>query len=426
MNLHLQLPIVDIERKINASLQDILYKGNIGEYEDIQIVVQKRGNLRLKAELNMIFAEAPLRVEVKIGKETLRTFFKGIVKTIEEIDLDLAVQYDIRPDVSVQWKAVPRIQGRCLWEKEPILELLGSKFNLSSTLQWVIDDQIKKIAKWIEKYLREDIRIEQYVLMAWNIIQTPIKINDEYKVWLNINPQQKELYATPIQCNGGFLKATVGVQMFPECVIGEEPPKNALKPLPNFEPVAKLSEYSQLLLTAETPFNNLQKLIENQTFTLTHEWVKSVAIRTFKLREERHNAVVDLSLTVDLKVLGAMYIEAEVKLDIVRDETTLKAKLSPFEMRLTGGSTAARSYFLFNGASLTKAVKNSLEAVIDAQLVNLTKLIQKALNKNQVQKYVLLEGNLKSVSLKEGQVLTDRLKLVLEAEGKVTIEIGNF
>ncbi|MFN0204372.1 MAG: DUF4403 family protein, partial [Bacteroidia bacterium] len=334
-------------------------------------------------------------------------------------------QYEIRPDMSVNWKLVPRMTGRCLWENEPKLDLGLTKISLASALQWVIDDQIRKVTKLIDKYLKEDLRAEQYVKLGWDFIQTPLQLEESFNIWAHFNPNPSPIYATPIQCEGGYLSAIVSVPLFPEIFIGEQPTASPLMPLPNFEPVAKLPEKSDLHLSAKASFQALKKLAEGRSFDTQNEWLKKVSIVRADFSEENEVIVAQLLLQTELKVLGETEMNITARFDIVPLENQ-EIEFKPFDIKLKSDSLAVNTYWWVNHRSLISSVKKMLEHTLSFQLKLQTQKLVELLDNYQVNKYINLDVQIHAAKLSEVNVLSEGVKFIFDANVQPLLGIGNF
>lgn len=428
MNLTIQIPIIDISRKINKVLPSPLYKGDVADYEDFTIVVQKRGDFRLKAENDTIFVEAPIRAELFIGPKALLSLFAGLVKKIEEIDVDITAIYEIKPDVNTKWQLVPKIKGRFLWDKNPVFSLAGLKLPLAQYLDWVIEGQIKSVGKMIEKYLREQLKIEEYVEMAWKIMHEPIEIDPNYALHLYFHPEASHIYATPIACQGGILRAVVSVPLFPEAAIGAPPVRQSIPKLPDFEPVAKLPANSDLSVSATVLYAFVSDFLKNKSFDFDG-FLQKIHIYSVKVSEHNGNLQSEISLALSISLLG-FAIKTPLLCEIVADlgvSTPLKnLSVQLLNIRIVSGNFLLKWAFYFYEKKIKSLITTTIERLYEKYFPQIKELIAKNLDARALGKYVFLNGKLKTFDLHETVINENEMALHIQANANVAITIGNF
>lgn len=428
MNLTIQIPIIDIERKINKVLPTPLYKGDVADYEDFTIIVQKRGTFRLKAENDTIFVEAPIRAELFIGPKALLSLFAGLVKKIEEIDVDITAIYEIKPDINTKWQLVPKIKGRFMWDKNPVFSLAGLKLPLAHYLDWVIEGQIKSVGKTIEKYLREQLKIEEYVEMAWKIMHEPIEIDPNYALNLYFHPEANHIYATPIACQGGILKAVVSVPLFPEAAIGAPPIITKPPKLPDFEPVAKLPANSDISASATVMYDFVSRFLAGKSFEF-EGFLQKIHINAVKVSEYKGDLQTEIGLALSISVLG-FAIKTPLLCEVVADigvSTPLKnLSFKLLNIRILSGNFLIKWAFYFYEKKIKSLISTTIERLYEKYFPQIKEVIAKNLDARALGKYVFLNGKLKTFDLHETVINEKEIALHVQANANVAITIGNF
>lgn len=427
MNLQIQLPIKDIENKVNSALKEVLFEGEIGEEEDIRITVMKRAPLRLRAELDTIFVEAAIKAQVDIGESTLLSWFKGLVRKIEAVEVSITAFFEIKPDVSPQWQLIPKVKGRFVWDKEPNLTLAGIKLPLTSPLQWVIESQIRNVCKIIEKYLKEDLDIAQYVKIGWDIMQKPLEISKENQLWIHFNPSASPIYATPIYSNGGYLTATVSVSLFPIAYVGSMPASEPLMPLPDFEPATKLPTNSDIALSGEVSYAFIKQFLEGKTFTLSGI-VHALTIKRLQLKEKNDQIAAEIDTLITLKWAGIVWdlsahLTAEGNLSASEDGTL---KVAPLLLTFNGGNVILGLLFPLFKTQIQNVLTRTLSSLANTYMLEITRQVDKALDNNQLHTYVGLDGELQKFTFVSAEILPDTARVWVDGHVSVRLEIGNF
>lgn len=428
MNLQLLLPISDIEHKVNDVLKETLYKGDIADYEDITVMVKKRERFRLRSELNTIFIEAPIRAEVSIGSRALLSWFKGIVKSIEDLDVDVTVLLEIIPEINPKWQLIPKIRGRYTWDKEPNFTIAGIPLPIKKMLEVVLESQIKNTIKTIEKYLKEDLRIEQYVKMGWDIMHKPLIISEEYSLDVYFNPSIAPIYASPLRCEKGGIQATVSVPIFPEAVIGASTKTEETIPeLPNFEPVKQLPPDKDIHLSAKVFYSFITHFLKGKSFDGAGN-IQKITIHDIQFQSRNTQLFIPLSVEIQGKGLGIslnMPLQCEILARLLPNKE--KGVLIILdELKIIEGSTWVKLLYPLQKHNINAKLVETLQQVADTHWQNLQKMLNDSLRQRQLGQYLVLDVAATDFQLTEVQIEDNDLTAVIHANVSPSLKIGNF
>ena len=75
---------------------------------------------------------------------------------------------------------------------------------------------------------------------AWNMLQQPLKVNDEFNTWVIITPT--DISVIPITSNNNIAHLTIAIKSFNKVYFGQEPPPFVPASLPNLNIANKLIE----------------------------------------------------------------------------------------------------------------------------------------------------------------------------------------
>lgn len=428
MNLELFIPIADIEHKVNDVLKETLYKGDVADYEGIEVVVKKRDRFRLRSELNTIFIEAPIRAEVNIGQSALRAWFKGIVKSIEELDVDITVILEIAPDINTKWQITPKIRSRYVWDKEPNFTIAGIPLPIKKILEVVLESQIRNTSKTIEKYIKEDLRVEQYVKMGWDIMHESLAISDDYPIRILFNPAAYPIYATPLRCEKGGISATVSVPVYPEAVIGTTEINNEITPpLPDFEAVKQLPASKEVLLSGKIFYRFIEEFLKEKTFDGDGK-IQKIIIHTIRFEERGGQLFIPLSLAIKGKGFGIsldMPLECEVKARLLPNkEKGIIIALD--DLKIKEGSTWIKLLYPLQKHSITHKLQETLQNLADKYWYELQEMLMNTLRNRNLGKYLVLNVEANTFQLTEVQIEEKYLSAHVTANVSPSLKIGNF
>ena len=428
MNIQIVLPTEDIEKKINSILKPILYQGNVAEYDDVRVVVVKRDIFRVKVENDTVIINAPIRAELFIGKKLFHAFIPNLTKNIEEIDVDVRVKYEIKPEVSPQWGLNPVVKGTYSWDKDPSFSIAGIPLPIKAILEIVLDTQVRSIRKTIEKFLRDELNIRQYVQLAWDIMQKPLTISDGYPLHLYFQPSPNPIYATPIRCNDGVIYTTISVPLFPEGVVGFAPHEDPYQELPSFTPVSLLSIQEDIMLAGRVNFRFIEKFLQDKSIE-QEGLIQKIHIRTVAINADENGLLHFVSRqTLSIKwgfIAFDIPFTGEVTADMHPDASHL-IRFEPVEIELTKAPAWVKFFFNIFKDKIHDLLISQMQSMANAHWNNLQTLLKTKLAALSVGDYVLLNADVFRFNLSEIQVNDDNLKAIVQATASAKITIQNF
>lgn len=428
MNIQIILPTRDIEQKINEVLKPVLYQGNVAEYDDVKVVVVKRSAFKVHAQDDGILIIAPIRAELFIGKNAFLSWLPKLSKNIEEIDVDIKVTFEIRPEITPQWQLQTTVKGTYFWENDPVFNIGGVSLPIKGILEVILDAQIKSIKKTIEKLLRDEISIKKYVTLAWNVMQNPIEISEQYDLKVYLQPGKYPVYAAPIKCSEGKIYTTVSVPLYPEAVVGLSPYAEPVMDLPDFIPANQLNPIDELQLSGIIGFRFIEnflkdKVIEQDSF-IQKVHIKAVNIHTdknglihFNSHQEVSVQIMGLSLKIPFTGKAIM--------DIFPDEKEF-IRFTPFSFELTKAALPVKFLLNLFKDKIRKIILSQLLKISKEHWANLVALLKDKLSTLHIGDHVILNAEIFEIQLQEIQTEEDTLKAVVNARGSAKIEIGNF
>lgn len=428
MNIQIILPTEDIENKINAVLKPVLYQGNVAEYEDVRVVVVKRSNFRVLVESDSVLIIAPIRAELFIGKKAFLSWIPGLTKTIEEIDVDIKVTFEIKPEITPHWILHTAVKGTFFWDKEPVFNIAGIPLPIKSILEIVLESQIKSIKKTIERFLKEEIEIKKYVTLAWDIMQEPLEISEEYSLNLYFQPGANPVYATPIRCGQGRIYTTVSVPLFPEGVIGFPPVHEPFMALPDFTPVSQLNAKEDILLSGLISYRFVEKFLKDKIIE-QDSIIRKIHILDVVIYADE-NGLLHFSSHQDVWIQWGFLkmnipFTGKATLDIHPDEKQL-IRFTPFMIELVESPPLVKFVFNLVKDNIRKLMITQLQKMANEYWISLQNLLKSKLTALHIGQHVILKAEIFRFDLMEVQVLDESLKAIVKGNASAKIEIGNF
>ncbi|MBC8109827.1 MAG: DUF4403 family protein, partial [Verrucomicrobia bacterium] len=250
INIPIEIPVLEIEKQLNAQMPELLYEDNKMEDDNMEIKVWRRENLTIDAEKDVFNVKIPLKVWVKAGKF-------GIYKEINfSMNAKIATQLKINQDWQLRTITTPKGYD---WVSKPVFDLGFIKIPITGIIEDVLDEQIPNVSKELDKYVGEKVEIKKYVQQIWTQMQSPTLLSKDYDLWLKVMPV--EIMMTPINGHDKKARATIGIKTFTESVIGDKPEQIVNPTLPALQLVNQISDEFNMGISGEISHKQAKKML---------------------------------------------------------------------------------------------------------------------------------------------------------------------
>ena len=399
INLSVEASAADLAAIMNQFLPKELYKGQGGL--GTSVTVLRAGPVTVAAKENFIFISLPVQL----------TFRYAIYES-----------YPFRTDL----KFKGRVNVTSDWRLKTDLYYTGLSDNLADTFELgpvslkpksMVEDIIqpvqKLLAPFIDAKVNESIRLREKIAPLWNNAFSPILINKEFSTWLKLTPER--IAMTPLSAMNNQIRLSIGLITGAEITVGPKPaaaPAKALPPvqvLPNFDKSFHIRLISDIfyadLVTALTP------VLIDKTFGDD----KKITIKKINLKGDDGRLAIIITAAGEFNgelTLYAKPVYHPQNNALVFEDVDFDTKHAGWLIG-TGG-------WLFH-STIRNTIKAKLDAAIVEQLENARLKASSALSAAQIADHVKLAGTVKSLSLGEATVLSDRLSIHVIAQGESSV-----
>jgi len=397
----------DLERALNERIDGKIFDDKISD-GNLQISVNKVDSITISLKDTTLLYRVPLHIFVK--KEMLLTD----VAAEGDIALDFETHYTLNTDwtITTLTKLVKHE-----WIKEPKAQVLGFKIPVTSIAERVLINSSKKVTDAIDKQVNESFALKEYAAQAWNILQEPILVSEDYNSRFKFTPTG--LAISPFKTKKDTIISTLFVQGNTQVGVGEKTNFTANTPLlplqiKDFDKGGKFS----MNLISEIPFEEAEKVaLKNFKGEEYGFGKKKVIIEDIQLEKAGKNMLIraktkgDYKGWLNLKGIPA-YNKKKNHIEIKDIEFSLDTK--NFLMK--------SAKWLFNGLIVNK-LEGSLVYPLEEDLAFIEAEIQKQLSDYKIQEGISLNGAVKKLEVKEAFLKDESIMLGVNLEGAVKILI---
>ncbi len=422
LNIPVELPASDIERQINAQIGNVIYEDkslddNGGD--NLMLKVSKRAPIKLVPLNNSLSITVPVNIWCKVGYkvEQLGISLSKYEETEFAIDIKFGTKVGLDPNYVL---TTATIGNGFNWIKKPTITLAGFQIPIDAIVDRIIKDQQPEIARIIDKEVKGQVNLKPMINQVWQTLQAPFLINDEYKVWLKLTPQ--ELQMTPLAAKGNNLRTTIGLKAVTETVVGAEP-KGTPVPLPNLKVVSNVPELFEIGLISKISFPEAKALA-----------MKQLAGKVFEFQDgKRKISVTNIDMygqgsqvICAIEMVGSLNAKVYLRGTPFFDAATNSIKFKDLDYDLdTRNKMAKVANWLFKGKFL-EMMSPYFNVSIADQLAEARKQIQTNIAGNKVNDNVSIKGSLASLQPDNIYVTPEGMEAVIKASGKLEVLLSGF
>jgi len=418
VNIPIELNLLELESIINQNIDKLLYEDATEEGStSYNFKVWKKMPISVTSNGDLFRIKVPLKVWAKVGYTFDRFGIK--LSDTKETDFELDLHYVTKLNVTPDWQVSTHTAGNGFnWIKKPSVSLAGVKISLASFAENLIDEQQHIIAKEIDAQIKPYLNIKDYVQQAWNQMQQPLLVSEDYDIWLKVTPQK--IMMTPLKGYGNRSVIGVGIEANTETFIGKKPDFQINTKLPQIDMKDTIKNEFKIGMSSEISHNSINELLEkefvNQTFEFKDGKYK-VEVTNIKFYGSNDKIVVETGLQGSID--GTIYLTGKPAYNPVKQELFIQ----DLDFDLDTKNKIIKTASWLAKGKLIRTMQENLTFPLKDQLGQATTTIQTNLNNYEVTPGIFLDGNLKDLKPAGVYITPTSLIAVVMAEGDVNLHV---
>ena len=255
---YLTVPVLitvdDLVYSLNRSTsgEDIYedFSYTVNNNDGLMLSIWKSRDISLSFYGNTIKYRIPLKIWVK--KDLL---FGAAAEAEGELALNFKTTYRLNADwtiatqTEVEWHE---------WMTRPVLKTGLGSISVETIANVALNRSKRAIAQALDEYVSEEINLRPYIQSAWNAIQEPVLLDEQYQMWTKTTPVSISM--TPIQTVGNAIQAKIAIECLNDVTFGKEPVFRPNSVLPGLTLVDDVPEEFMMQFAAEVPFSEAERL----------------------------------------------------------------------------------------------------------------------------------------------------------------------
>jgi len=414
-----QTKISDIQNELNRSFTGLIYEDNSLENnggDNVMVKAWKQGDIQLNMKGNILSYRVPLKTWIKAGFNVQK--FGISLADYRELNASLALKFNTAITLNPDWTVTTKTTSEGYeWLSTPTVKVGGMDISVKFVADVIMQASLKKLGTTIDESIKDYMDLKPYARKAWEIANNPIKLNDEYNVWLKISPQK--IVSSAFTANNGMIRHLAGLNGTIRLSMGEGPEKAEIaKPLPDLLIGEIPVDVTTLYAYVSLPYNEINKIaltyLKGKSF---EQGKRKVVVEDVKIYGSDGSLVAETVLSGSFK--GTIYFKGKPAYNPV--DSTLIVKDFDYDLSTKNFLVKSASWLYQDG--FKRLIADQLKWSIKKEMVMIRSTVNNNLKAYKLTPGITLTGSIDRVE--PGQVFITSEGMVPEilAKGKFGITI---
>lgn len=416
-----------LQADLNNSLTGLIMEDNSLENnggDNVMFKAWKQNEIILDIDGNTLSYKVPLKTWIKAGFNISK--FGITLKDYREfnaaIQLNLKTAITLNPDWTVTTKTT---SDGYEWLATPTVKIAGVDFSIKFVADIIMQASLKKIGGLIDESIKEDLNLRPFAIEAWNALNQPYKINDQYDVWLKITPDK--IISSKLTAEKGIIKHNAGVtgsillSVGDEGVVSDSVRNVKVKPLPDLLLGKVPEENSRLHVYLTIPFGEINKTaleyLKGKKFS---QGRKAVVVEDIRLYGNEGYIVAETRLSGSLD--GIIYFKGIPTYR--KEDSTLIVNNFDYDLATKNFLVKSASWLYQDG--FRKMIAKELVWSISEEMKMVRSLVNQNLRSFKIQEGITLSGNVDQIIPGDVYITSEGLIPEVVASGKVNLNIESI
>lgn len=423
LNIPVEVPLAEIEKKINEQLGTVLFEDNSLENnggDNLMLKVTRRLPLRIEAKGGNLFGiQVPVNIWAKAGWKVEK--FGLSVAKYEDTQFDVDFNFLTRLSLDKNWNInTSTVPNGYRWVSEPKVKIGFFEIPITTIIEKIMERELPGVVKAVDAETGK-IDLKPRVETAWKAVQEPFLMNEAYQAWLKVTPQ--EILMTPLGNKGQNVRVGIGMKAVTETYVGSKPGAAVMAVLPPLKIVEKMDEKFEVGMVTEISYGQLKKMAMDQTGGKTYEFKDGkykITVVDVDIYGQGADVVVATTLSGSLN--GKVYLKGKPYYDAA--STSIKVKDLDYDLD-TRNRLARTADWMAHGKFLSM-MEPYFSYSVAAQLEEGKKMIQENLAGNKMNRNLNLNGKLNELIPGEMAVTPNGIRAIITARGRLDVQVSGF
>lgn len=422
VSLTTQASISDIQQELNSRFTGLIYEDNSLENnggDNVMYKAWKQGNIRVDMKGNTLEYDVPLKLWIKAGFSVQR--FGITLSDFRELNGAIALRFKTTVTLNPDWTVTTKTTADGYdWITTPSVKIAGIDVSVKFIADLVMQAGLKRMGGLIDESIKDYLDLKPYAQQAWNLAGKPVKVNDEYNIWLLVSP--RTVVSSSFTGNNGMINHKAGLTGDVMLMMGEEPLVPAVvKPLPNLLTGDVPTDVTTLYAYITLPYEEITKTALPYLKGKTFEYGKrKVTVEDLKIYGSNGTIVAETSLTGS--VTGTLYFKGKPAYN-PKDSTLV---VNDFDYDISTKNFLVKSASWLLQDEFKRLISNQLKWSISKEMKLIKSSVNSTLNNYKLVKGIVLNGTVTNVEPGSVYITNQGIVPEIVAKGKFGITIKSI
>lgn len=414
INVPFYLDMMDIQNMVNKKISGLIYEDNSLENnnnDNMMVKAWKKEDFTIKYENNQLVYRIPLKLWIKAGWKVSKLGFT--LSDYRELNAEIALKFKTAFYLNKDWSVTTfTTTDGFEWISSPVIKIGPVDVPITAIANTILNKNKGTIGNEIDKAIKQNLSMRKYIQDIWVNMQKPVKLNDEYNLWLKLNPQ--EITSTPVFSQNNKIKISLGIKSIVESYMGDEPKTLPNLGLPDYKLVKTLDNSFSINLMSDISYKSIDTLakqyLKGKTFSQDK---KSVTVVDVKVYGSNNKMIIGTTLSGSIN--GVIYFTGNPVFDSAT--SSIKVNEIDFDLETKNALLKTANWLLHN--KIKKTIEQNLIFPIGDKLEESKKMINKNISNNYITKNILLNGVLNDLNIDNIYMTQESIKVAVIFKGSL-------
>ena len=419
ISIPVETNVTTLKRLVNKEIAGMIYSDTSfadNDRDNLMLRATRSDSITLAIDRNTVFYRIPLKIWVRKKLETGLLGYS--FSTTQDATAEVALKFKTTLTLNKDWSigTLTRPDGY-EWISYPQMMVGLMKIPLPVIGDLLVEEAMPVISREIDLSVKSSFNLRLMMNGAWTSMQQPVRISDEYNIWLRVIPG--EVSSVPFSGSGAVLRHTMSVSALVELFFGSNPGKTDHKPLPPLKITSSLPENFTVNFSVDIPFSTINEIVRKEFGGFEYSYNKHrITIRDINLYGQGENLIV--AMAVEGSVKGSMFLSGKPVFN--RETNSIGIENLDFSIS-TKNVLVKTGSWLFHSGLLRKMAEGLVFPVGD-QVREAREEMKKYLREQQTFQYFSISGDIGKLEPDKILISPESVKAYFQLEGKVRVRIS--
>jgi hypothetical protein len=425
INIPVEIKTAYIEKIVNDEFSGRTHSSDttlLGGLTNIRISARKNGSVRISAQGGELVYSLPVMVTVRASTNISAL---GLSRTVQQ-EAEAGITFKLRSKISLKkdWRisAATKAVGY-RWTTEPVFKAGALSIPIKPIANYLADKQMAAIGPIIDCALaNSDIIKKSVITPLWEQLYIPRGFtvpNTRDSIWMRFDPAG--IHLSGLTGRGSYISALIGISAVTEAVMGDAPEKRDPNPPPDFtEPPEDADSAFAINLYAEIPFAKATAVCkENFNGKIFKSGMHRVTVNDIEVAGANPDGLITMRLNLSGSLKGIINLTGRAAYDDRENILTLNSL--NFDMATANKYQKARNWLL--KGIIIKKMKPLIKFPL-SEMLNPEALTKTLLTDYPIQKGIVLNGKIDSLTIRGVETTESALRAVILASGTARLTVN--